>query len=299
LALFSILIMLINISIPLPIVAKPSTPMPRRQKSWEKLHSRPWESRGLGGSASLGVCCLLALLLTACGGRPAYPPVTVPPPSAAKISLLGYTIQAGAFAEVENAARLAAKLQKVGLDAYYFVDEDGLYKVRFGDFAAKETAIQKAEALKAAGAIEVYYIVAPEQYSAAQRKRLGEAFLRERLVKTARSFIGVPYLWGGDSVDEGFDCSGLTMTTYRLNGLNLPRTSWEQHAAGIPVSRDRLARGDLVFFTTKKKNTVSHVGIYIGDGHFIHAPKQGQTVRIEALSTALYKKSFAGARSYL
>lgn len=245
------------------------------------------------------IAVLLALVIAACGGRPGYPPVTTPAPPAGKIGLLGYTIQVGAFAQVENAARLAAKLQWAGLDAYYFVDEDKLYKVRFGDFATKEAARQKAEALKAAGTIEVYYITTPEQYSSAQRQRLGEGYLREQLVKTARGFIGVPYLWGGESVEDGFDCSGLTMTTYRLNGLNLPRNSRQQFATGTPVATDRLTKGDLVFFATKKKGIVSHVGMYIGDGRFIHAPKSGQTVRIENLSEALYQKTYMGGRSYL
>jgi len=242
---------------------------------------------------------ILALVISACGGRPSYPPVTTPAPPAGRIGLLGYTIQVGAFAQVENAARLAAKLQWAGLDAYYFVDEDGLYKVRFGDFATKEAARQQAEALKSAGTIEVYYITTPEQYSSAQRQRLGEGYLRDQLVKTARGFIGVPYLWGGESADEGFDCSGLTMTTYRLNGLNLPRNSRQQFAEGAPVTKTQLAKGDLVFFATKKKGIVSHVGMYIGDGRFIHAPKSGQTVRIENLSEALYQRTYMGARTYL
>jgi cell wall-associated NlpC family hydrolase len=265
-------------------------------------HRVGFHRRPIGGSSfrALGALGLLTLLLAACGGRPAAPPVEPPAaPPPAKLALLGYTIQVGAFAQVENAARLATKLQWAGLDAYYFIDEDKLYKVRFGDFASKEAARRQAESLKANGTIQVYYIVAPEQYSAAQRQRLGDAYLRDQIVQTARGFIGVPYLWGGASVDDGFDCSGLTMTSYRLNGLNLPRTSRQQYAVGTPVPPARLAKGDLVFFATRRPNTVSHVGIYIGNDRFIHAPKQGQTVRVEDMSTALYKKTFAGARTYL
>ena len=103
----------------------------------------------------------------------------------------------------------------------------------------------------------------------------GDAYLREELVRSARSFLGVPYLWGGASLDTGFDCSGLTMTVYQLCGLDLPRTSREQYLAGNPVELSTLEKGDLVFFAPGG-DKISHVGIYAGNGQFIHAPEKGK-----------------------
>jgi len=89
------------------------------------------------------------------------------------------------------------------------------------------------------------------------------------------------------------------MTVYKLNGLNLPRTSVQQSRMGAYVKRNNLSKGDLVFFDTAGKGKVSHVGIYIGDGKFIHAPRKGKTVRISLLSNKYYKRRYRVARSYL
>jgi len=89
------------------------------------------------------------------------------------------------------------------------------------------------------------------------------------------------------------------MTVYHLNGLDLPRSSKEQFRVGVPVSRGRLLRGDLVFFSTSGGATISHVGIYAGKNRFIHAPGRGKQIRIESLSKRYYKSRYAGARTYL
>jgi cell wall-associated NlpC family hydrolase len=215
------------------------------------------------------------------------------------LARMGYTIQAGAFANVNNAARLTETLRKQGLDATYLVAREGLYKVRFGNFKTKDAARKKAEALKSSKIIDEYYIVAPEDYSIAKRDRLGDDYLREEIVKTARSYIGVPYLWGGTNAESGFDCSGLTMTAYQLNGLNLPRSSREQFEVGTAIDRADLMKGDLVFFATAAPGKVSHVGIYAGNGEFIHAPGRGKTICRASLSASYFKKHFIGARTYL
>ena len=242
---------------------------------------------------------LLALLVGGCA-RPAVRPAALPPAAVEKRALvpMGYTIQAGAFANAENAVRLTHSLQEKGLAATYFVARRGLYKVRFGNFPTKELARAKAEDLVSLGTIAEFYIVSPEEYPTAKRGELGEAYLREELVRTARSFLGVPYLWGGTSTDTGFDCSGLTMTVYQLNGLDLPRTSREQFAAGSPVDRPSLEKGDLLFFAPGGEK-VSHVGVYAGNGQFIHAPGRGRKIRTDSLLRGYFSQTFIGARSYL
>ena len=212
---------------------------------------------------------------------------------------MGYAIQVGAFSQVENAARLVNSLNSDNLDAYYFLYEKGLYKVRFGSFESRELACGEAEILRAMGVIDEFYIVRPDDYSITKSQHAGELYFRDEVVKTAKGFIGVPYRWGGSSAEKGFDCSGLAMAIYRLNGLKLPRTSGEQYEAGSWVSREKLTKGDLVFFDTRGSGRISHVGIYIGRDQFIHAPRTGKTVSTSSLSNTYYKKRYAGARSYL
>jgi cell wall-associated NlpC family hydrolase len=185
------------------------------------------------------------------------------------------------------------------LNAYYFVHRTGLYKVRFGDFPSKESASRKAEVVRAAGIIDEYYIVSPDDYALTRSRKHGAGYLRDEIVRTAERFIGVPYRWGGFSVDAGFDCSGLSMTVYRLNGLNLPRVSREQYKTGTPITRSQLLRGDLVFFATSGGRRVSHVGIYAGNGKFIHAPRKGKRIRAESLSNSYFRSRYLGARTYL
>ena len=118
------------------------------------------------------------------------------------------------------------------------------------------------------------------------------------MVLTAMGFIGVPYRRGGSSETAGFDCSGFTRHIFDMSlGLLLPRRVDEQAKAPglMAVKRDDLQPGDLVFFNTLKR-TFSHVGIYIGDGKFIHAPRPGGEVRVEDMGFAYWKKRFTGAR---
>ncbi|HUT70052.1 MAG TPA: NlpC/P60 family protein [Desulfatiglandales bacterium] len=248
-------------------------------------------------------CILIALFLlmpiAGCGERPPVPPVPLQAVSERRLATIGYSIQAGAFTNLDNAVRLVEGLEGKGLNAYYFVHESGLYKVRFGNFPSKQSAQEQAESLRADGTIDEYYIVSPDDYAAVKERTYGQKYLRFKLVETAERFIGVPYRWGGSSPDAGFDCSGLTMTVYHLNGLNLPRSSKEQFMAGVPVKRRQLSRGDLVFFATSGGETVSHVGIYAGRNRFIHASGRGKKIRIDSLSKRYFKNRYAGARTYI
>jgi cell wall-associated NlpC family hydrolase len=118
------------------------------------------------------------------------------------------------------------------------------------------------------------------------------------MVVTALSFLDVPYRRGGNSAVHGFDCSGFTRHIFEMSlGLVLPRRVDEQASApGLSsVKRDELQPGDLVFFNTLKR-TFSHVGIYIGEGKFIHAPRPGGDVRVEDMRFAYWAGRFTGAR---
>lgn len=229
---------------------------------------------------------------------PPSPGVSAPiVPQSQPLARLGYTIQVGAFANLDNAVRLERLLQSRGIDAYYFRHDSGLYKVRFGNYSSKEAARREALQLQQQGLIEKYYLVPPE-ISAAVKLQQNLTGLRAELVRTAMSFIGVPYRWGGTDDSEGFDCSGLTMVSYRLNGLDLPRSSMQQFDAGQPLDTSQLQPGDLVFFATRGGDRVSHVGMYVGEGQFVHAPRTGQKVRTAHLSEPFYLRTYLGARSY-
>jgi len=245
------------------------------------------------------ISAILALLAACAPPRPApAPPVAAPSRPAPALARLGFTIQAGAFAHVENASRLADLLAGKGLDAVYYAARPGLFRVRFGDFPTREAARVRAEALRAAGVIQEFYLVAPEEPIQDRPLPADAEGLRANLVETARSYLGVPYLWGGASA-AGFDCSGLAMAVYRLNGLRLPRASSEQYHAGARISQDQLRPGDLVFFATTGTGEVSHVGIYIGDNTFIHAPGRGRAITRARLREAYFRERFVGARSFL
>jgi cell wall-associated NlpC family hydrolase len=115
----------------------------------------------------------------------------------------------------------------------------------------------------------------------------------------ALSLVGTPYRWGGDSPEGGFDCSGLVNYVYRdMLDLRLPRTSRELAAwQGPRIAPERLAPADLVFFGAGGE--VSHVGIYVGEGRFVHAPNSGGTVRLDRLDGAWWRDHYTGARRVL
>jgi cell wall-associated NlpC family hydrolase len=118
------------------------------------------------------------------------------------------------------------------------------------------------------------------------------------LVVSAMAYLGVPYRFGGSSQETGFDCSGFTSYVYaRVLGLNLPRRAAEQaQMTGMQnVDQSELRPGDLVFFNTLRR-TFSHVGIYIGENRFIHAPRSGAVVRIEDMGVSYWQQRFNGAR---
>ena len=118
----------------------------------------------------------------------------------------------------------------------------------------------------------------------------------QKLLGEGLMYIGVPYRWGGSSPITGMDCSGLVQLVFRNSvGVDLPRTALEQSAQGNRVNQLDLKPGDLVFFNTMGEN-ISHVGIYVGNGKFLHAPATGKLVRIDKLSTKFWERRYVTAR---
>ncbi|MDH4270496.1 MAG: NlpC/P60 family protein [Candidatus Aminicenantes bacterium] len=226
-------------------------------------------------------------------------PQPMPPAAVETVARMGYTVQAGAFSVLDNARTLTRALNAQGLDAYYFPDEAGLYKVRFGDFPSRDAAVREAGRLMDKALIQDYFIVGAEDYSVPKQSQFGEDEFRQKLVATAERFVGAEYSWGGASSRDGFDCSGLARAIYQLNGLSLPRSSAEQYRAGTAVPRDRLLKGDLVFFAASRNRAISHVGIYVGETAFIHAPGKDRKIRKDSLDASYFKEHFSGARTYL
>lgn len=257
------------------------------------------------------VCAVVALAATA--------GCATPRPG---ISRLGHAIQVGAFSEVKNAERLTTRLQVRGIEAFYFKRENGLYAVRFGDFSSKEEAKREARKLVSDGIIGAYFIAPPQDLPSARREPVlkkapepsisrppeesrkkrpdtsrGERDMGAIAARTAERFVGIPYRWGGDTVVDGMDCSGFARAVYNLCGVNIPRTSREQFKVGDPVGRDDLKDGDLVFFGASEES-INHVGIYVGDGRFVHAPRRGDDIKVSSLDENYFARKFMGGRRY-
>jgi cell wall-associated NlpC family hydrolase len=146
--------------------------------------------------------------------------------------------------------------------------------------AAQRQAVIQSQETNVVGAAAV----TPEGVSVAPPSQYGGA------VGVAMQYLGTPYVWGGAS-PGGFDCSGLVAFVYGQLGVSLPHHAADQYNYGVPVSRDQLEPGDLVFF-----DGLGHVGIYIGGGQFIHAPHTGDVVKISSLNDSWYAATYVGAR---
>ena len=240
----------------------------------------------------------------------------------AGLKSIGFSIQVGAFSEVRNAERLTKKLQEQGIEAFYFRRENGIYAVRFGDFERRDQASRTAQKLVKSRVVSSYFITDPQHAVSVRepslqrspdpslskppvvaKKREQQAPRREKsdmgaiAARTAERFVGIPYRWGGDTVVDGMDCSGFARAVYNLCGVNIPRTSREQYLVGDAVAKDELKDGDLVFFGASPEE-ITHVGIFVGNGRFVHAPRRGDDIRVSTLDEAYFQKRFIGAKRY-
>lgn len=119
---------------------------------------------------------------------------------------------------------------------------------------------------------------------------------RKQIVNTATQYIGTPYRHGGTN-PSGFDCSGYVFFVYNKNGISIPRSTIQQYTKGQKIPYRMAQPGDLLFFKITM-NEISHVGIFVGDDTFIHAPSSGKHVRYDSIKNSYWKKRFCGAVSY-
>lgn len=127
-----------------------------------------------------------------------------------------------------------------------------------------------------------------------------KAYTRKRIVRRAHELIGTPYKWGGMSEAKGFDCSGLLVYLFRSEaGIEIPRTTTSMIDNDyLPVSRHELQPGDAVFFDNNRSGRVDHVGLYIGENRFVHAPRTGTKIRIDSLDNRYWKLRYFDARRF-
>ena len=120
--------------------------------------------------------------------------------------------------------------------------------------------------------------------------------LGEQIVATAKQYLGIPYMYGGSSPSTGFDCSGFVYYVLKELGYSPYRTCSSQYTMGTYVAKEDLQPGDLVFFQGTYKSGISHVGIYVGDGKFIHSPSTGKVISYADLNSTYYTNHYYGAR---
>ena len=120
------------------------------------------------------------------------------------------------------------------------------------------------------------------------------------VVDRAHELLGTPYTWGGASAEQGFDCSSFLVYLFKTQAnIQIPRTTAAMHRSTAPtVSRSALKPGDAVFFKGNGRGQVSHVGLYIGEGKFIHSPRTGKNVRIDSLSNRYWNKHYTTAKRF-
>ena len=199
------------------------------------------------------------------------------------------TVASGAFRMGDQGSEVA-EIQGYLIKLGYDVMADGDYGPSTVD-AVK--SFQKSQGLKENGMVDenTYRVLVGREMPEVSR---GTSSMTRRLISIAMQYIGTPYVFGGNSLYYGIDCSAYTQQIYAQIGISLPRTADYQYEVGTPISRSELLPGDEVFFTTYTYGA-SHCGIYLGDNNFIHA-SSSRGVTISSLNDHYYSTHYIGAR---
>ncbi|MGF6096271.1 C40 family peptidase [Pseudomonas sp. 18175] len=122
----------------------------------------------------------------------------------------------------------------------------------------------------------------------------------DNVIDRAHELLGTPYKWGGNSVEQGFDCSSFLVYLFKTEAnIHIPRTTAAMHRSkATTIKRSALKPGDAVFFKGNGRGQVSHVGLYIGEGKFIHSPRTGKNIRIDSLSNRYWNKNYTTAKRF-
>jgi cell wall-associated NlpC family hydrolase len=196
-------------------------------------------------------------------------------------------LEAGSNGTERVAASLVADTYKKGVGSAALREEDRqAYEMKR---VVRESARGKQDAQ--------HYLLASRSAQLARYAQQEKAKLGQKVAQQAIKFVGTPYVWGGTN-PHGFDCSGFTQYVYSQNGVAVPRNSYEQFNVGKEIHKNELQPGDLVFFTTYAPGP-SHLGIYIGDGKFVHALNQEAGVTTSTLDADYYRDRFLGAKRVL
>ncbi len=132
------------------------------------------------------------------------------------------------------------------------------------------------------------------QLKRASASKIKKVTAADRAAWVAQKQLNIPYVWGG-TTPKGFDCSGLVQYSYKVNKVRVPRTASQQYASTKRIPTHQAKSGDLVFFkNTGKRRGITHVGIYLGNGRFVHAPRKGKTVEITKVGNGFWNKHLAG-----
>jgi cell wall-associated NlpC family hydrolase len=217
-----------------------------------------------------------------------------------------YAVRFGDFPTRDKARSVANKLVADRLIETYYIAppsevvfakprEAGWQKARTEEIKARPEPKRPAAATEPSGDRKAKTVEPPDK--AQQVPARGDRDMGAIAARTAERFVGIPYRWGGDNVVEGMDCSGFVRAVYNLCGISIPRTSREQFTAGEAVTKENLRDGDLVFFGASE-DKINHVGIYVGGGRFVHAPRRGEDIKVSTVDENYFEKRFVGARRY-
>jgi cell wall-associated NlpC family hydrolase len=211
----------------------------------------------------------------------------------------GYAVVTGSFVRIRSIPSTEGIILGTlseGLNVKVLGVKDGWYKVQYGNVVGFMNP-EYLEPIKMIEQPKTSNNTGSKTGSSGSSttKPSGPSSTAQKIVSTAKQYIGIRYVYGGSSPSTGFDCSGLVTYVFKQYGITFKQRT-RLYLDGANVSYNNLMPGDLVFFDSNRNGTIGHVGIYVGNGSFIHAPRPGAKVRIESMTSGFYRNTFVCAR---